>query len=63
MKWPNFENPLGSLSDTEMADMEEACLRGELSREDFETYVELNNNKNEKRKKFNDEARHRSTNR
>ena len=39
MKWPNFENPLGSLLGAELADIEEACLRGELSREDFETYV------------------------
>lgn len=53
MKWHYFEPPLGSLEDAELADMEEACLRGELSREDYETYLELTvkrKDKNEKRK-------------
>lgn len=56
MKWHYFENPLGSLEDAELADMEEACLRGELSREDYETYLELTikrKDKNEKRKQVN----------
>ena len=56
MKWLNFENPLGRHSDAEMADIEEACLRGELSREDFETLNEILKRDKYEKKEFNDET-------
>ena len=56
MKWPNFENPLGSHSNAEMADIEEACLRGELPREDFETLKNLLKKDENETKGFNDET-------
>lgn len=37
-----FEDATSSMVAAERADMTEALLRGELSREDFETYLSLN---------------------
>lgn len=53
MKRPYLEYPLGSIAEAELADMQEACLRGELSREDFETYL-FDYKRNGKRTKNNE---------
>ncbi len=46
-----FEDPTSSMATAERADLMEALLRGELSREDYVTCLLLKNNYDEKSKR------------
>ena len=48
--------PIDSRADAERADAMEALLRGELSREDFETLNEILKRDKYEKKEFNDET-------
>lgn len=51
-----FLVPIDSRADAERADAMEALLRGELSREDFETLNEILKRDKYEKKEFNDET-------